>query len=301
MAGKLEIRVVPKDSLPRPQTLSPDHNNRLNGQEVQTTVTTAAEQPKMIKLERTKSILKQTSKERNENQELVPQSPKREQISFAPEVFTNENNEKMKKRVSLEDAKDNDEEMRIERKEKLHSPPPLSVIVPKNQEAEDDENKKLSSKENEEEKEAVANKEAASDVEDSASSESRQNEQKLMDDAIKPESPKVSSLNGDGTKNSNVPLTETVVEQSLNDSQKQKAAQKSLLEKVKNNNSRPHSNGSESSSSVTHGQIDKCLRRVQNNSDEPEMKIEQRVQCSPSVDLTSNPAVTFVSSVSEQR
>nr|XP_022907207.1 uncharacterized protein LOC111418777 [Onthophagus taurus] len=68
VAGKLEIRVVSKETKQRPQTLTP-------------------EKPPICgpvippKLERTRSILKQASKESHE----VPQSPKRENICFAPE------------------------------------------------------------------------------------------------------------------------------------------------------------------------------------------------------------------------
>lgn len=121
VAGKLEIRVVPKEPAPppkedppRPQTLSPQHPE---GNGVQRTKEEAAQagdndtkdegvqakgeedaprakdsppsQPRR-KVERTKSILKQGSKERQENQgESAPPlpSPKREQITFAPEAI----------------------------------------------------------------------------------------------------------------------------------------------------------------------------------------------------------------------
>lgn len=55
--------------------------------------------PKM-KLERTKSILKQGSRERTENNSGEPSSPKREAISFAPEYELEKR--KQEKRVSIE-------------------------------------------------------------------------------------------------------------------------------------------------------------------------------------------------------
>jgi hypothetical protein len=100
VAGKLEIRVVPKENVPRPAQTSPS-NNAVEGESVEQNKEQQPpppERPK-VKLERTKSILKQSSKERNENQEV--HSPKREQITFAPDV--NDPPEKtVKKRVSLE-------------------------------------------------------------------------------------------------------------------------------------------------------------------------------------------------------
>ncbi|XP_057668189.1 tau-tubulin kinase homolog Asator [Diorhabda carinulata] len=94
VAGKLEIRVVPKEQLnknkiSRPQNLvskplvqngnreGPNNDIQINSKE----------SPQKPKIERTKSILKQSSKEKSDLQELS--SPKRENISFAPEVLDN--------------------------------------------------------------------------------------------------------------------------------------------------------------------------------------------------------------------
>lgn len=109
MAGKLEIRVVPKEppsagsppskeAIPRPQNLSPPDRNGLPPPSAQNNVakqeegemqTKESPPPPARKIERTKSILKQSSKERNEQGEPLP-SPKKEQITFAPEALEKE-------------------------------------------------------------------------------------------------------------------------------------------------------------------------------------------------------------------
>ncbi|KYB26867.1 tau-tubulin kinase homolog Asator isoform X2 [Tribolium castaneum] len=201
VAGKLEIRVVPKENVPKP----PES-------------TESAERP-IVKLERTKSILKQSSKERNEGQEMP--SPKREQITFAPEV---DEGEKVKKRVSLE------AEEPIDKKEEV-------------------ENEK-----------------------DESESSSSETEQK----------------NSDKKPNSTIP--EVVP---LNNSQKPTSKP---LEKIKNNLG--HS-ASESSSS-TGDKLEQNLKNARNSIEKKNLDVKHdRVQCSPSVDLTTNPAVTFVSAASE--
>lgn len=121
MAGKLEIRVVPKEpTVPRdpppaqrPQTLSPPakqpppppSSTQTNPDETKTNHTTPQpSEPPKIKLERTKSILKQSSKERSEHPEL--HSPKRENITFAPDCVKllqeKESRKLLEKKVSLE-------------------------------------------------------------------------------------------------------------------------------------------------------------------------------------------------------
>ncbi|KAJ8929401.1 hypothetical protein NQ314_017909, partial [Rhamnusium bicolor] len=112
VAGKLEIRVVPteqvnKEIVPRPQTLSPLKQTPQNGlpdnaeanQEQRDNEAQIKEPPPRPKIERTKSILKQSSKERNEMGELA--SPKREQITFAPEPIEQSDREIDKKIVDI--------------------------------------------------------------------------------------------------------------------------------------------------------------------------------------------------------
>lgn len=74
-----------------------DSNTNSNNKDSQQT-------PQKVKLERTKSILKQSSKERNDHNE--PHSPKREQITFAPDTDLDRHNhekaKKIEKRISIE-------------------------------------------------------------------------------------------------------------------------------------------------------------------------------------------------------
>lgn len=127
MAGKLEIRVIPKEpqSPPpqspqqqpqpqspkqqqRPQTLSPPSKPPQIAEELRNNDHAAhPPDPPKIKLERTKSILKQSSRERTEHPEL--HSPKRENITFAPELLDlekqrqeKEGRKLLEKRVSVE-------------------------------------------------------------------------------------------------------------------------------------------------------------------------------------------------------
>lgn len=96
MAGKLEIRVVPKElinqaNVPRPETLCTSKPPLQNGHselpQERSHQTQNTDSPQKPKIERTKSILKQSSKEKGETPELA--SPKRENITFAPEVNKN--------------------------------------------------------------------------------------------------------------------------------------------------------------------------------------------------------------------
>lgn len=135
---------------PRPQTLSPvktpnvqnnvdnKHNLSNNGEILNgEAVTKEPSSPPKIKLERTKSILKQSSKERGENPDL--HSPKREQITFAPEVTLEkhlqekESVRKLEKRVSLEEQKT---PSKPNSPEKLKpAPPPPAPVVKKPEES----------------------------------------------------------------------------------------------------------------------------------------------------------------------
>lgn len=184
VAGKLEIRVVPKENVPK------------------------MEEKPIVKLERTKSILKQSSKERNEGQEI--HSPKREQITFAPEV---DEDEKMKKRVSLETEE-------------------IQIKEPENEEKKSESSTSETEQKNSEKKPEIVN-----------------NCQRAT---LKP------------------------------------------IEKLKNN----LVSASESSSS-TGDKLEQNLKNVRNSIEKKNLEVKERVQCSPSVDLTTNPAVTFVSAASE--
>ncbi|CAH1980661.1 unnamed protein product [Acanthoscelides obtectus] len=95
VAGRLEIRVVPKEvvaSKEQPQNSSPPklQNQELkhNGHVDIQVQNTPKESPQRPKIERTKSILKQSSKEKADvDVDHLPPSPKRENITFAPDVI----------------------------------------------------------------------------------------------------------------------------------------------------------------------------------------------------------------------
>lgn len=215
--------MVPQE-IARPQTLSPP-----------------GDQPKH-KLERTKSILKQSSKERGE--EL--HSPKREQITFAPEhnlekhlaekqlekklsVEEKVPPPKTEKRVSLETDKINGTHER-----KLVSPPPKK------------------------------------DSSESSSSESE-------DDKVNDLKPAADQLRRISLSSSNSRINFEPIE-ALN-AQKPKPIdkiKKTLLD-------------SESSSSTQDSP-----RKITEDKKASLKPPEQRVQCSPAVDLATNPSVTFV-------
>lgn len=102
VAGKLEIRVVPKELInetKNTQDSAPEKPQEPVTSPVQIGVEIPEKKspPQKGKLERTKSILKQSSKERVESTE---QSPKKEQISFAPEHELEKR--KSEKRISIE-------------------------------------------------------------------------------------------------------------------------------------------------------------------------------------------------------
>ncbi|XP_063925108.1 tau-tubulin kinase homolog Asator isoform X3 [Zophobas morio] len=271
VAGKLEIRVVPKENVPRPQTLQ---SNVVENPPEEPAQTKEVERPK-IKLERTKSILKQSSKERNEGQEI--HSPKREQITFAPDVTDTP----VKKRVSLEGddinqkeiitvtKKDLEEDIEKKEEEKVKSPKSKSPSPEK---------VKVETKEPEKSEES-----------ESSSSETEQKNSDKNVEKPRLKSPRL-SLSG---SNSNI---NQPAEPPLSRSNSQKAVSKPL-EKIKNNLG--HS-ASESSSS-TQDKIEQNLKNARNALEKKSnLEVKQdRVQCSPSVDLTTNPAVTFVSATSE--
>ncbi|KAK4878012.1 hypothetical protein RN001_010518 [Aquatica leii] len=116
VAGRLQIRVVPKEMI-KPHVPHEAGDGIQNGVCPEPPKDVTQSPPKM-KLERTKSILKQSSKERGDNQQEV-HSPKKEQISFAPDA----NYEHKQKRVSIENGTKENECSERERK-KLRSPSP---------------------------------------------------------------------------------------------------------------------------------------------------------------------------------
>lgn len=246
---------MPKETVPRPQTLSP------NGPEAAPDPSNQVqkfdppiEKPK-IKLERTKSILKQSSKERNENQEL--HSPKREQITFAADVNDAPEKTVTKKRVSLE-TDDVSSKFEIVRKEDI----PIELKSPS--------------------PEKIKSNKKSEESESSRSESEQKNIEKI------------------GTKSANNHLSFQA--DSLSRSNSQKAVLKSL--EIIKKNVGGHSAGSESSSS-TQDKLDSNLKNTRNSVERKNNldahQEEQRVHCSPSVDLTTNPAVTYVSASSDTK
>lgn len=254
VAGKLEIRVVPKEtsSAPRspppaqrPQTLSPPSKPPQNIFE-HTNGGSAPPQPPMIKLERTKSILKQGSKERCDHPEL--HSPKRENITFAPEHNLEKHLQEKESRKLLEKKVSVEEVAR-----------PEAVAKDEEEEEESESSSETSSSEEEEEEDA---KEQA-----------------------KPPSPPVRRIS---VTRSNSRINFEPVE-SL---EKQKKAPKPAIEKIRRGLVDSKSESS-SSTSERNRNCGKCAKSL--------LKTPERGQCSPSIEVTSNPAVTFVSAAQEQR
>lgn len=135
VAGTLQIRVVPKEMVIKPDEAGDRMQNGVSSAEnilessnTQIIIKTESPPKPKVKLERTKSILKQSSKERGDAPEL--HSPKKEQISFAPDEKYDVKH-KTEKRVSIENGTKLEDEV-VERK-KLRSPSPV-----KNRESEDD-------------------------------------------------------------------------------------------------------------------------------------------------------------------
>lgn len=124
VAGKLEIRVVPKElvnktNVPRPQTLSPVklvQNGDADHHDAEVCTNEAHDSPQKPKIERTKSILKQSSKEKEAGD--IP-SPKRENITFAAATgecqHSRKDNDEVDKEPAKEcDSKDVDQEIQCD-------------------------------------------------------------------------------------------------------------------------------------------------------------------------------------------
>lgn len=279
VAGKLEIRVVPKEtkeqpnqqtprSTPppaqRPQTLSPQKpppsdtpatNNKSNNEPALPPASSTAppsggqqNSPK-VKLERTKSILKQTSKERTENTYHDLQSPKRESITFAADI---------------------------------------EVVKPVDKKSDDSNN-------GEKEKKSETESSSTTDKEGGEKRRSKNAERRKSQDSPR----KLSIVKCD----SNSHLDFEPVE-ALRRSSSAKALPKPL-ERVKIN--LEGNTKSDSSSSTQERSRSSEKQRVQGAADKKCVVgspvrtfiandgVEKRVSCSPGVDLTSHPAVTFVS------
>lgn len=290
MAGKLEIRVVPKeqtnkDNVPKQENLSQikmnayvtSHDTIINtdkcNNDAQVNVVCNQNKPKS---ERTKKILKQSSKERTDSTEL--QSPSKEKVTFALETNLVKNiqeNKEVKKRVSLEI--DNN----IEKNKEVNN-------------AEDDEesvkekpNQVLDVAKTNDEK--LLNTETCKAENESTSTETEQKNSKEKSDIQKIDTKTNNRLSINTSPVINI---DPVIPLSRSNSQKAISKQ---LEAVKNNlvDSRSDSSSSTQCRINDKMNVDESVEfdgKAHLNTD-----IKEKIICSPAVDLTSNPAVTFVS------
>ncbi|CAH1184491.1 unnamed protein product [Phyllotreta striolata] len=265
VAGKLEIRVVPKEKATRPQNLStkpPVQNGHSEAASEQNNDgRRAKDSPQKPKVERTKSILKQSSKEKAESLELP--SPKKDNISFAPELI----------HKGKQDA---------ESTNKVSSEVQTTET---NREGADDAQKSIPI-DNTSGNNAVGDKKAATKDLGSGipakkagetESSSTDSDQKLRD--------KDNSEEKKRNRKSTVNFEQV---DALYRSNSQKAISKPI-EAVKNH--LPHSlvDSKSDSSSITKGEGDnQIISECKNN----------RLRCSGCIDLGTNPNVTFVSSSS---
>ncbi|KAJ8958453.1 hypothetical protein NQ318_002240 [Aromia moschata] len=243
------------------------------------------ESPPKPKIERTKSILKQSSKERCETGELA--SPKREQITFAPELVEKMDKELDKQVNIVEIVKD--EEVKPEEAD---------------QETQCDINQTdvthegLGTADNADANIVTCDKQTGTETKKKVETESsstetdqRNSRKKSKDNSLERNKKRLhrkSSLNFDPVE-------------SLSRSNSQKAISKPL-EAVKNNLA---DSKSDSSSSTQCKKEKNVIDRKdeQAASDSPsnvadKVESRERVRCSPSVDLSTNPNVTFVSTTS---
>lgn len=288
MAGKLEIRVVPKEqTAQRPQTLSPlkqqnshheqngigDSSNNQDGKQT--------DQPPIIKLERTKSILKQSSKERGDNQDL--HSPKREQITFAPDLEKHlaekESKKTVEKRVSLEG-----EPQKPSSKPTSPEKPKVIPVVQNNIQN--------VTKQQHEESESSEDEESSDEEEEDDDDEDDDNK-KDKDLKITKDSPRRISLSSSNSRINFEPI-EALKEQKLKAPKPIDKFKKNLVD------SKSESSSSTQEKFEPKNHIDKphqptkpSEKTVKNSLKTPDT--HSKGQCSPSIDLTSNPAVTFVS------
>ncbi|KAG5884734.1 hypothetical protein JTB14_037764 [Gonioctena quinquepunctata] len=291
VAGKLEIRVVPKEQVskensPRPQTVSPLNALLQNGHSEPTVETQTKDSPQKPKMERTKSILKQSSKEKADAVELA--SPKRENITFAVEpvevetkdVAVGLDNEPQDIRESEKKINETDQETQCN----------IKCLMKKSVGVESCSAVEVNPVEIAKNSDALISAHTVDRKRPETESSSTETDQKLskgksQQDNLERNRKKFhrkSSLNfepGDSLSNS------------------QKALSKPL-EAVKNNLVDSKSDSSSSMNCKVNkndedrGLGDRCHLNV-NKADGKE-----RVRCSPSVDLSTNPNVTFVSTTS---
>lgn len=294
MAGKLEIRVVPKDqsreNVPKEENLSVTKVT-VNATMHDTTVDSMEKcnndaHINVVCNQKAKKILKQSSKERNESSTDL-QSPNKEKVTFAPEISLCKNvaEKEMKKRISLEcdqnpEAEPKaDEENGVKEKcvgtEKI-SPETADVAIgPKTSEK-------------------LINTDVCKVEHESTSTEIEQKNSKEKSDKqkfeIKANNNRLSMINNTSSPVINV---ETVLPLSRSNSQKAISKQ---LEAVKNNlvDSRSDSSSSTQCRINDKVNVDECVEM----DGKPHLtvaEVKDKINCSPAVDLTSNPAVTFVS------
>lgn len=277
---------MPKEqTAQRPQTLSPlkqqnsHHEQNGIGDISNNQDAKQSDQPPKIKLERTKSILKQSSKERGDNQDL--HSPKREQITFAPDLEKHlaekENKKMIEKRVSLEG-----EQQKPSSKPSSPEKPKAPPVVQNN-------TQNMVKQPQEQQESESSEDEESSDEEEEDDEED--NEKKDKDLKITKDSPRRVSLSSSNSRINFEPI-EALKEQ--------KKAPKPI-DKFKKNliDSKSESSSSTQEKFEPKNHIDKT-----NHPKPPEKTAKialktpdthSKGQCSPSIDLTSNPAVTFVS------
>ncbi|XP_017775238.1 PREDICTED: uncharacterized protein LOC108561688 isoform X2 [Nicrophorus vespilloides] len=267
VAGKLEIRVVAKE-VQRPQTLE---NGVGEGKTPTGSEAVSQQGSPRIKLERTKSILKQGSKERQDNGDQAPQlqSPKREAISFAPEYELEKHTQEKKrleKRVSLE---------------KPPSPPPQPAAVA-NDDGDDEEEEEDEEDDDDEEDEE----------EDEVLQVEKTEEMRRMpikvESLINEEEKRKRRLEGAGGGGEANALGCGGILDAL------RAAQKA---KLRNNLDAQNRSESSSSRSDSRARVHHLERKPGSENIRADTTTTQQHQphCSPSIDLTSNPNVTFVS------
>ncbi|KAF2881435.1 hypothetical protein ILUMI_24721 [Ignelater luminosus] len=353
VAGRLEIRVVPKEVVARPHTAniqqsslpqSPNHvHTEIENPEVVQNGTHSAEntiqlsnkeaqtetpQPR-VKLERTKSILKQSSRERGEHTEL--HSPKKEQITFAPdEKYERRHsleNKKLEKRVSIENDKQIEKQSSLEKEksEEEHRSPERE-IVRKKLKSPSPEKKKLRSPSpprkklrspSPEKNESVSDEKDEDDKEDEEEEDEEDEEREIKKQNI-PAKPQHDLRNAKKSRESPKRHVEHK-QQKLphNDTNTHKAIARPI-EKIKQNciDSKSESSSSKlgSTSDTTKSNADSktatvnhrhvktttVIQEVENRARESkaETNLNYRRQCSPSADVTTNPGVTFASAVS---
>lgn len=291
VAGKLEIRVVPKEQLrdvpkPPPSPVKPSKDMEHNAD---------AQSQQKAKTERTKGILKQSSKERSstENNEVL-QSPKKEQISFAPEVnlYKHIQEKEIKKRASLE--KDADNEVDVNESTWLNYVLEAAKEI-EDQEKTNDVNKAVDGASGNhvgETKSLPKCNEQGDKGKIETESISTATEQKSNLDKCENLDKDISNKPLNGTGNIKKESIEVINRNST------ERAMPKQIEAVKNNlvDSRSESSSNADSRNVNNVNMGE---NVQANKNRIDVVIDkEKGQCSPSVDLATNPAVTFVSSTS---